>query len=176
MKQSIEQSLGCREMNYNNVQYYSRHTKELGHSQVRKATLFLQHECIKYINEDMDTGERQVFICLPLNQDSQWIVNGKQYNKLPFTENYNSTAYHIYKSNKYNNTFECDCQGWQSKHKRGAIVEEGANCCHVLSLYYAFKIKQFNNHNPKQDKGRGELLTTSFLDNRKPSPFLPIER
>jgi len=162
-----EQSLGPNELNYNNVQYWSRHTKELGHSQVRKATLFLQYQSIKYINEDIDTGESQVFICLPLNQDSEWIVNGKPYSKLPFIENYNSTAYHIYKSSKYPNTFECDCQGWQSKHKRGAIVGEGANCCHVLSLYYAFKIKQFNNPNKDIRSGVTSTLSASN-DDRNP--------
>ena len=128
------------ELTINNVQYWSKHTKQLAHSQVSKALKFVAHNCIQYINFDIEHNTKQTFICLPLNTATEWIVDGNIYNKEPYTDDYNSSCYKIHKDN---GVFECDCQGWQTRNRREAIQDDEAGCCHTLALYYAFKLKRF---------------------------------
>ena len=100
-----------------NVQYYCEHAKELKHTQIHKARKFVQFDCIEYVG------------------NNQFAVHN--------LKGYNSNMYFIVQSKAYPNTFECSCQGWQTKHKKGEIIEEGANCSHVLALFFCFKMKKF---------------------------------
>lgn len=142
-----------REIDEHNVQYWCRHTKELKTSQVSKALKFVRFHCIKYIGKAFEnlTGfeslrekypdAKHAFICLPLNTASAHTFLGTTMQKEPYDKDYNNSEYIIYK--KADGTFECNCQGWQSKSRKGEIIPEGANCSHVLALYYAFKMKRF---------------------------------
>lgn len=99
-------------MKTNEVQFYSRHAKELKYSQRHKSLKFLKHGCIKY------EKEKQAFLCLPL-------------------EGYNSTTYEMVRSKEFG--FECDCQGFQTKLKK---FKEGSGikptCSHIGALYEYF--------------------------------------
>ena len=107
--------LGPQSIDVNNVQYYSNHTKELAKSQVHKALCFAKLDLIKYAGG--------VFVCEPI-------------------PGYNSTVYTIDKSKVYEDTFTCNCQGWMKKYKEGEIIPGGANCSHVLALYFCFRMKK----------------------------------
>ena len=102
-----------------NVQYYSHHTKQLAHSQVYKAMLFVLNKCIRY-----DEFE-QVYFCDAL-------------------KGYNTRNYRVEKKHK---GFECSCQACNKKIREGKYnpeQEELAACSHILALYYYFKIKHWN--------------------------------
>lgn len=141
------------EITADNVQYWSRHTKELKNSQVRKALTFLKYDCIRYLGEPFEQLEefrrlkerypdaKHIFVCLPLNTKPYHDFLGIRLPKEPYIQDYNFSEYIIYKNKE--GTFECNCQGFQSKKKRGELIPSGANCSHVLALYYAFKIKRF---------------------------------
>jgi len=60
---------------------------------------------------------------------------------MPYPVDYNSSEYIIFKNKDGN--FECNCQGYQTKKRKGELVPDGANCSHVLALFYSFKIKRF---------------------------------
>jgi hypothetical protein len=87
--------------------YYSRLNKECRASQRDKAREFLERGCIIY-----DLNER-VFKCLPI-------------------AGYNKTTYSLTKA-AHPCGFECDCQGFQMKKKRG---DPSPICSHVLALHY----------------------------------------
>lgn len=143
MEQIIEH--GPDVLTLDNVQYWSKHTKELTHRQIEKALFFLEYDCIQYVGDDDEFNSKYTFVCLPLNtrEDCQVYVNGliRTFGKKVFVEDYNWSDYKIYKNAEGN--FECNCQGWQTKAKRGELVPDGANCSHVLALFYAFKIGKF---------------------------------
>ena len=46
---------------------------------------------------------------------------------------------------KSSGLWTCNCQGYQSKLKRGEITGDGVACSHILALFYAFKMKKFGN-------------------------------
>jgi len=121
-----------------NVQYWCRHTKELKNTQVNKALQFVRFNCLHYIGNNR-------FVCLPLNTEKEWsfkLDDAKMcISKKPFDTDYNRSEYII--SRLPGGTFECNCQGWQSKARRGEAIKDGANCSHVLALFYAFKLKKF---------------------------------
>lgn len=127
------------------VQYYCRHTKELKSTQVRKALKFVNFDCIKYVGYDLEFNSKYTFIVLPLNTADIWDVNHNgevlSLKKLPYDVDYNSSDYKIYKNKK--GVFECNCQGWQSKSKRGEVGGDGCACSHVLALFYCFKLRMF---------------------------------
>lgn len=127
-----EEYLGPETIDVNNVQYWCRHTKELKKSQVRKAKLFVEYECVHYIGKG-------AFVCLPLNTESSWKVGGKVFKKIPYEQDYNNSEYIIVKKD---GIFQCNCQGWQSKDKRGEMADDGCMCSHVLALMFCFKIKK----------------------------------
>ena len=148
-----EDSEGPREINSDNVMYYCRHSKELQNTQVSKALKFIKYDCIKYIGKAFDNLEglahlrekykeaTHIFICLPLNTEETCDFFGMELTKKPYEKNYNNSEYIIFK--KKDGTFECNCQGWQSKANKGEIITEGANCSHILALYFCFKMKRF---------------------------------
>ena len=144
---------GAHELTEDNVQYWCRHTKELAKSQVSKALKFLRNNCIRYVGDfdneqfnklraDYDNA-KHIFVCLPLNTHEEHQALGVTFQKEAFLKDYNWSEYIIFK--KKDGTFECNCQGWQSKKRKGEIVSEGANCSHVLALYFSFKLKRFGN-------------------------------
>lgn len=151
------------EITISNVQYWSRHTKELQHNQSHKALLLLEHDCIQYIGPDEEFGSKHCFICLPLNTEEEWKVDGRIFKKKPLENDYNTSEYKIFKNTEGN--FCCSCQGWNTKNRRGEIPAGGAGCSHVLALYYAFKIKKFGrNHGAEEHHMRPdpqEKLLTS---------------
>lgn len=149
-----EISMGAEEITENNVQYWCRHTKELKYSQISKALKFIQYNCLRYVG-DFDNPSfnslrenydhtKHIFICLPLNTYETHFAFGVNFSKAPFSADYNSSEYIIYK--RPDGTFECNCQGYQSKKKRNEIIPNGANCSHILALFYMFKLKRFGNH------------------------------
>lgn len=162
-------SEGPREINEDNVQFWCRHTKELKNSHVSKAQKFMHYDCVKYVGKAFENHEgfqnlrekypdaKHVFVCLPLNTEPDHTFLGLTLPKKPYEKDYNNSEYIIFK--RSDGTFECNCQGWQSKAKRGEIVEGGANCSHVLSLYFCFKIRRFG-----RSEGGEERLLQPDLD------------
>ena len=101
------------------VQFYSSHTHELAHSQVHKASLFIEKDCIKY------SPDEKCYYCLPIN-------------------GYNTSTYKLIKM-KYG--WVCDCQACQKKIKEDLYspnIEEKIPCSHILALYYYFKLTHWN--------------------------------
>jgi hypothetical protein len=143
-------------VNINNVQYWSRHTKELKHSQSSKALKFLEYDCLKYIGVDEEFGSKYCFVCLPLNTQDSWNVNGVELKKKPYECDYNNSDYKIFKNSTGN--FICNCQGYNIKLKRNEVPEGGAGCSHVLALFYSFKIKRFG-----RDQGAEEHHIKPYL-------------
>ena len=146
-----EVSHGAEEVTEDNVQYWSRHTKELRKSQVSKALKFVHFNCVRYVG-DFDNsvfntikqkyeGGKHFFLCLPLNTSENHKGFGVTFRKMPYPVDYNSSEYIIFKNKDGN--FECNCQGYQTKKRKGELVPGGANCSHVLALFYSFKIKRF---------------------------------
>jgi hypothetical protein len=125
---------GPRCMDERTVRYWCRHTKELKGAQVKKAELFVLYDCLQYLGENR-------FICLPLNTAEEFVLGDRVFRKKAWKTDYNSSEYVIQRRGE--KTFECNCQGWQTKARRGEIIPEGANCSHVLGLFYAFKLKRF---------------------------------
>lgn len=125
---------GPRMIEPTTVRYWCRHTKELKGSQVKKAEQFVLFDCLHYLGEN-------VFVCLPLNTQEKVELGERVLEKRAYKSDYNSSEYRIKRTSA--KTFECNCQGWQTRARRGEIVPEGANCSHVLALFYAFKLKKF---------------------------------
>lgn len=160
--------IGPKEVDESNVQYWCRHTKELKNTQVSKALKFMRYECLRYLGEAFNEkpilqdlkekypGARHIFVCLPLNTSDKHEFLGITLPKKEYEKNYNNSEYFIFK--RPDGTFECNCQGWQSKANRGELTPEGANCSHVLALYYCFKIKRFGRgHGAGEDHLRPDL-------------------
>jgi hypothetical protein len=126
-----------------NVMFYCHHTKELKQTQVHKAQQFIEADCIRYVGDDGEFKDKYSFIVLPLNTKEQINYEGRTFDKKPFKTDYNHNVYTIAKSLEYKDTFICNCQFSQKQLKEGKIREGGANCSHVLSLYFAFRMKQF---------------------------------
>lgn len=141
MEQEIHE--GAREINSNNVMYWSTHYKELQGSFKKKSLFLLQHECIKYVGDDPEFNSKYTFLCLPLNTEEETVFEGVKFHKKPFTTDYNSTVYKIYKNK--DGKFSCTCQGWNTKEKKGEGREDGCQCAHTLALFLAFKCKHFSN-------------------------------
>ena len=142
---NTELSEGPERITEDTVQYWSDHTKQLAKSQVSKALKLIKYDCIKYVGDDPEFNQKYTFIALPLNTKSEVIVDGRVFTKKPYPEDYGSRVHKIHK--RPDGLWECTCQGWQSKYKRGDIRPDGIMCSHTLALMYAFKLKKF---------GRGE--------------------
>ena len=131
---------GYRVLEPHTVRYWCRHTKELKGSQVLKAEQFVEFDCLHYVGNNR-------FICLPLNTQGDFQWGDRLLKKKPFVREYNSSEYLIEKQS--DGTFTCNCQGFYTKEKRGEIIKNGANCSHILGLYFAFMLKKFTHPNQK---------------------------
>lgn len=142
------------ELTIKNVQFWCKHTKELKNSQKNKALKFVDFECIKYTGFDEEFDSRYTFLCLPLNEDEEVELKNKgemrTYKKKPYPTDYNNSTYKIFKNN--DGIFECNCQGWQTKERRGEGGKDGVSCSHVLALFYAFKMRLFGREHGGDDK------------------------
>ena len=148
-----ETSEGPGEITVETVRHWCRHSKELNGSQVNKALKFVKYDCMKYIGDRIDLlgkladhyqDAKHVFLCLPLNTAQSYDFFGYPLHKKPFESDYNFSEYIIYKE-KSSGLWTCNCQGYQSKLKRGEITGDGVACSHILALFYAFKMKKFGN-------------------------------
>ena len=109
---------GAKEITPNNVMYWSAHYKELKGEGFRNKSLnFLNHECIKYVGDDPEFKSKYTFLILPLNTKEDLEFEGRIFKKKAFSIDYNKTVYKIYKN--LNGRFECSCQGWHDKEKKG---------------------------------------------------------
>ena len=128
---------GPREITTDNVMHWSRHAKSLTGSIKSKAQRFLELDLVRYMGNNK-------FICLPLNTEEfhEFELDGESYNmfKKPHVLDYNTSEYVM--QNK-SGRFECSCQGWAAKERRGESHAEGCNCSHTLALFLAFKTKRF---------------------------------
>lgn len=145
---------GPREVTVKNVQFWCKHARELEKSQSSKARKFVEFDCIKYMGMDGEFGSRHAFVCLPLNTADTWDVyvdehEVRDYNKKPYPTDYNNSEYKIFKNK--DGRFECNCQGWHHKEKRGEGRSDGVNCSHVLALFFCFKMKKFGKHQGNTD-------------------------
>lgn len=150
------------EITIENVQFYSRHAKELKQSQITKARKFVEFNCLRYIGNTMNDleqfqnlqqkyeGLKHVFICLPLNSEDTVDFFGHMFDKRPFPVDYNHSEYIIYK--RPDGMFSCNCQGWVSKEKKGEMKPDGCMCSHVLALFFMFRMKKFGNHQGNTNK------------------------
>jgi len=126
-----------------NVQFYSKHAKELKETHNKKALLFLEYDCVRYVGDDNEYSARASFVVLPLNSSTvvMDMDTGREFVKVPYSKDYNSTIYTITRRKE---GFECNCQGWQTRAKReGGIINDGCMCSHTLALFYCFKLKRF---------------------------------
>lgn len=119
------------------VQYWCKHTKTLKKSQISKSKKFIKYNCLHYIGYDSEFNSSSTFVCLPLNTAEKVEVNGKILLKIPYPQDYNFSVYKMYKDE--NGDFCCNCQGFQTKLKRG----ETPTCSHTGALYMAFRLKLF---------------------------------
>ncbi|MBR9703183.1 hypothetical protein GOV10_04045 [Candidatus Woesearchaeota archaeon] len=125
-----------------NVQYWSKHARCLENPHITKALKFLRYGCILYVGDDNEYDQKGSFVCLPLNTETSVVDEdtGREFHKIPYPKNYNSTIYTIVKEG---GRFVCNCQGWTSRERKGDGGRDGCSCSHVLSLFFAFKIKRF---------------------------------
>jgi hypothetical protein len=152
VERNIETMEGPREITADNVQYWSNHSKSLKHSQVHKATQFLQEDLIRYVGDDPEFNSKYTFLCLPLNThdhtDVECVTEGiRRFDKKPFGADYNWSTYKIFQKD---GVWTCNCQGYCTREKRGEIGNDGVCCSHTLALMLAFRIKRFKNHETEQ--------------------------
>lgn len=149
-------NLGPDEITHNNVQYWCHHTKELKQTQVSKALKFVEYDCLRYVGGKGEYGEKNSFICLPLNTEDSVAHALQVHRKIPFPKDYNSNVYELIKGQK--GQWECNCQGWQTQAKLGKLNKDGVNCAHVLALFYCFKMKRFGKpHGATEEQGKIDL-------------------
>ena len=131
-RQSRKQKRGISMVEPQEVQYYSRLSKELKHSQRHKAELFLTHDCIQYDKEN------HRFICNPL-------------------DGYNKTSYTLTKNKDYPGGYECDCQFFQGQLKKG----DPRACSHILALHLYFDNRNRLHGWGRHSKGSATMALTS---------------
>jgi hypothetical protein len=147
-------SEGPREITVANVQFWCKHGRELRQTQRHKAQQFVEYDCIHYVGDDPEFSSKYTFICLPLNPWEECEVFGeddeiRKIQKKPFPAYYNNSIYKIFKND--GGVFECNCQGWQTKAKRGETGRDGCHCSHVLALFFCFKLKKFGHKHGATD-------------------------
>ena len=142
--ENAERSEGPKTITEDNVVFWDKHGKLLQGDQAKKAHLLLLYDCIKYVGHDEEFGKLS-FIVLPLNRERFWheIVNGEDtvFEKKPFSRDYNKSSYKIFRG--ADARFVCQCQGWNTKERKGEGEESGCQCSHVLALFFAFKVGRF---------------------------------
>jgi hypothetical protein len=148
-------SEGPREITVANVQFWCKHGRELRQTQRHKAQQFVEYDCVKYVGDDQEFSTKYTFVCLPLNPQDEFQEYGEDhqirtFTKKPFPVHYNNSLYKIFKND--DGIFECNCQGWQTKAKRGETGRDGCHCSHVLALFFCFKIKKFGKKHGATDE------------------------
>jgi len=109
-----------------NVMYYSHHAKEVNNSIKHKAQIFLDMDLVEY---DFDV---KCYIVKPI-------------------AGYNTRTYTI---QKRKTGFECNCQGCQTKIKKGLYDPEKQSltaCSHILAVYLLLKIKNWRQQDEQQE-------------------------
>lgn len=134
---------GPREVTEDNVQYWSKHAQRLEKSHVSKALKLLRYGCIRYVADDNEYSAKSSFVCLPLNTETSVMDDdtGREFEKLPYPKDYNSTIYTI---RKESGGFVCNCQGWTYRERSGDGGRDGCSCSHVLAMFFCFKLKKFS--------------------------------
>ena len=138
-----EVSEGPRQINPDNVMYWSKHYKEIVGNFKKKSLRFLNLDCIKYVGDDEEFKSKYTFLVLPLNKATEIDFEGRIFTKKPHLVDYNSSIYKIYKNNQ--GRFSCTCQAWTTKEKRNEGRDDGCQCSHTLALFLAFKCNFFKN-------------------------------
>lgn len=133
---------GPREITEDNVQFWSKHARSLEQPHINKARKFVAFDCIRYVGDDNEYQENGSFVCLPLNTETSVMDDdtGREFAKVPYPKDYNSTIYTIVKSD---GSFKCNCQGWTYRERQGRGGADGCSCSHVLALFFCFKLKKF---------------------------------
>ena len=139
MQQTLTEDYIREEQDDDVVQHWCKHAKELKKTQLSKAIKFVKHNCIAYIGKDDEFDSKYCFVCMPLNIEDKVMVSGIELKKKPFKHNYNFTTYKMYKNE--NDIWECNCQAWQTKHRKEEDKPDGCNCSHILALLLYFKLK-----------------------------------
>ena len=91
------------------IQCYDPILKRLKNTQRAKIKKLIENKCIRYVGNN-------TYICLPI-------------------KGYNKTTYIIRRSDIYECGFECNCQGFQTKVKKG----EYPICSHIGAVYEYIK-------------------------------------
>ena len=106
--------MGDEEESPRTVQYYSSHTRALGHRQQNKVEKFLEHDCVRY------------------NPDT------KQFSIAPIP-GYNVTEHFLERDSELGWT--CDCQGFAvrlKRHLENPLTEPSPICSHICTLLESF--------------------------------------
>lgn len=101
-----------------NVQYYCSHTGELKHSQIHKASIFVELGLIQY------DSLNKCYYCLPI-------------------DGYNSTTYTLTKGKV---GYFCNCQCCRNKIRDGTYnpdIEDLRACSHLMALHFHWKINNY---------------------------------
>lgn len=125
--------------------YYDHLEKKLKGDVVKYANYFVEHDCLQYVRGLGLFGTKYSYICLPLNEEEKTWFKGIEFTKKPFNRYYNNTPYVLHKitEGELKNTWECSCQGWQTRKKQSNIIPLMANCKHTLALFKYFKHKNY---------------------------------
>lgn len=125
-----------------NVQFWSKHARELEKPHISKALKFLRFDCVRYVGDDNEYDQKGSFVCLPLNSAESVVDEDttRTFFKKAYPKDYNSTIYTIVRSE---GRFVCNCQGWTFRERQGRGGRDGCSCSHILALFFAFKIGRF---------------------------------
>lgn len=144
---------GPKTITLDNIQHWCNHSKKLEKTRQSKAKKLVEYDLIRYIGSDSEFGSKYTFIILPINRATDWpvMINGeiRLFNKKPYPRDYNKNVYKVYRNQE--GLWSCSCQGWSDEAKR-ARFDDGVYCCHVLGLFYAFKMKRFGTDHGATDK------------------------
>jgi len=120
----------------NGVQLYSAHARELKFTQQHKIRKFIEQDCVQYVPVSEGGG--------------YWIVH-----HIP---GYNSTDYEVRQNRQFE--FECNCQGWVTKHRMYQREPNGNNspsCSHVGAVFEWLK-----RHNIERKRETVMIKLTEF--------------
>ncbi|MEW6295936.1 MAG: hypothetical protein AB1467_06670 [Candidatus Diapherotrites archaeon] len=117
-------------IDYHDVQYYDHISKKLTMPQMEKAMKFVYLDLIKYNGDGSFTCKAMI--------------------------GYNTRNYTLKKHSEF--SWECNCQGWQSKLKK--YEHDGSawpSCSHVAALYVWFKVRYSKDWNAAQEEAQKML-------------------
>lgn len=96
------------------IQSFSKHVRELEHSQQYKISKLFEHNCIEYVHTTYDASGAKT-------GGGYWLIH-----PIP---GYNKTTYKVESIGK--EEFKCDCQCYNSAVKNGELK----NCAHVGAIF-----------------------------------------